>query len=65
MESGLLLDVIVGESATVLQLLSSEDETLLVRRNAFLILDLCFYIVDGIAGFDLKSDSLASDYMVN
>ena len=33
-----LLDVVVGEGAPVLQLLPSKDETLLVRRNTFLIL---------------------------
>lgn len=36
----LLLDVIVGESAAVLELLSGEDEALLVRWDAFLVLDL-------------------------
>ena len=38
MESGLLLDVVVGEGASVLQLLPSKDETLLVRRNSLLVL---------------------------
>jgi len=33
----LLLDVVVGESATVLELLAREDETLLVRGNSFLV----------------------------
>ena len=41
----LLLDVVVGKSATVLELLAGEDQTLLVRRNAFLILDLGLDIV--------------------
>jgi hypothetical protein len=35
-KSGLLLDVVVSESTTVLKLLASEDQTLLVRRDAFL-----------------------------
>ena len=34
----LLLDVVVGEGASVLQLLPSKDETLLVRRNSLLVL---------------------------
>jgi hypothetical protein len=34
MESGLLLDVVVGEGATVLELLAGEDQTLLVRGDA-------------------------------
>ena len=39
MESGLLLDVVVGKGASVLELLASEDETLLIGRDSFLILD--------------------------
>ena len=39
-ESGLLLDVVVGEGSAVLELLAGEDEPLLVRRDAFLVLDL-------------------------
>jgi len=61
MESGLLLDVVVGEGSSVLQLLACEDQALLVRRNAFLVLDLRLNIVDSIAGLDLKSDGLAGD----
>ncbi len=34
MQSGLLLNVVISESAVVLELLASEDETLLVRGNA-------------------------------
>jgi hypothetical protein len=33
----LLLDVVVGEGAAVLELLAGEDETLLVRGNALLV----------------------------
>ena len=36
-----LLDVVVRERAAVLQLLTGEDQTLLVRRDPFLVLDLC------------------------
>lgn len=35
MKRRLLLDVVVGKGAAVLELLSSEDETLLVRGNAY------------------------------
>ncbi len=38
MEGRLLLDVIVGEGPPVLQLLASEDQPLLVRGDALLIL---------------------------
>ena len=38
MEGGLLLDIVVRQSAAILQLLAGKDETLLIRRNAFLVL---------------------------
>ena len=60
MESGLLLDVIVGKGAAILKLLASEDKTLLVRRDALLVLDLGLNVVDGVAGLNLKGDGLAS-----
>ena len=37
-EGGLLLDVVVGEGAPVLQLLAGEDEPLLVGRDALIVL---------------------------
>ena len=40
MESGLLLDVVVAESAAVFELLSGEDQSLLIGRDALLVLDL-------------------------
>ena len=61
MESGLLLDVVVGEGAAVLKLLSSEDEALLIGRNTLLVLDLSLHVVNGVRGLDLKGDRLASE----
>ena len=40
MKGGLLLDVIVRESTAIFELLSSEDKSLLIRWNTFLVLDL-------------------------
>jgi hypothetical protein len=60
-QGGLLLDVVVGESTAVLQLLTSEDKTLLVRRDALLVLDLGLDVVDSVAGLDLKGDGLAGN----
>lgn len=48
MQGALLLDVVVGQSASILQLLTSEDQTLLVRGNALLVLNLALDVVDGI-----------------
>ena len=61
MKSGFFLDVVVTQGAAVFKLLSGKNETLLIRGNAFLILDLGLDIVDGIRGFDLKGDCLSSD----
>ena len=60
-KGGLLLDVVVGEGATILQLLASKDQALLVRGNALLVLDLGLDIVDGVRALNLKGDSLSSE----
>merc|ERR1711870_222634 len=54
-----LLDVVVRQGAAVLQLLACEDEALLVRRDALLILDLCLDIVYGVGSLHIQSDGLA------
>ena len=61
MESGLLLDVVVGEGSAVLELLTSEDESLLVWWNTFLVLDLGFDILNGVSWLNIKGDGLASE----
>ena len=60
MKGRFFLNVVVGQSTSILKLLSSEDETLLVGGNALLVLDLGLDVIDGIAGLNLKGDSLAS-----
>uniref|UniRef100_A0A3B6MLY6 Uncharacterized protein n=2 Tax=Triticinae TaxID=1648030 RepID=A0A3B6MLY6_WHEAT len=47
-KGGLLLDVVVRQSAAILELLTSKDQTLLVRWDALLVLDLRLHIVDGV-----------------
>ena len=59
MESALLLDVVVRESAPIFQLLSSEDQALLVWWDALLILDLALDIVNRIGAFDFEGDCLS------
>jgi len=58
-EGGLLLDVVVGESSAVLELLAREDQSLLVRRDALLVLDLGLDVLDGVALLNLEGDGLA------
>jgi hypothetical protein len=59
-KGGLLLNVVIAQGAAILELFASEDETLLVRWDPFLVLDLRLYVVDGVRGLDLKGDGLAS-----
>ena len=59
MESGLLLDVVVREGSAVLELLSSEDKSLLIWWDTFLILDLSFDVLDGVSWLDVKGDGLS------
>lgn len=59
MQSGLLLDVVISQSAAVIQLLSSEDQTLLVRGNALLVLHLLLHLVNGVRRLDFQSNRLA------
>jgi len=61
MESGFLLDVVIGESSSILELLTSEDESLLIWRNTFLILDLGFHILNGVSWLDIEGDGLTSE----
>ena len=60
MESGLLLDVVIGEGASIFELLSGENQALLIGGNSFLVLDLRLDVVNGIRRLDLKGDGLAS-----
>merc|ERR1712199_33038 len=60
-QSRLLLDVVVLEGAAVLELLSSEDETLLIRGDALLILDLSLDGLDGVSALNLEGDGLARE----
>jgi len=55
----LLLDVVVSKRTAVLKLLARENEALLVRRNAFLVLDLALDVLDRVRRLDLESHSLA------
>ena len=57
-ERALLLDVVVRQRATVLELLAGEDQALLVRRDALLVLDLGLDVLDAVRRLDLEGDGL-------
>lgn len=55
------MDIVVAQRPPILKLLPRKDQALLVWWDAFLILDLCFYVVDRVAGLDFEGDSLARE----
>jgi len=55
----LLLNVIVLQRAAVLELLTREDEALLVRGDALLVLNLGLDSLDGVRALNLESDGLS------
>ncbi|KAG6922216.1 hypothetical protein G0U57_003263, partial [Chelydra serpentina] len=49
-QSGFFLDVVVGQSAPIFQLLSCKDQSLLIWRNAFFFLDFGLDVLNGVTG---------------
>jgi hypothetical protein len=60
-EGRLLLDVVVRKSAAILELLAGEDQSLLIRGDTLLVLDLSLDILNSVTGLDVKSDRLARE----
>ena len=58
-KGGLLLDVVVSQGSAVVELLAGEDESLLVRGDALLVLDLGLDVLDGVRRLHIKGDGLA------
>jgi len=48
MKGRFLLDVVISKGSAIFELLASKDESLLVRGNAFFVLDLLFDVIDGV-----------------
>merc|ERR1711971_1150244 len=61
MKSALLLDVVVREGSSILKLLTSKDQPLLVWGNSLLVLDLGLDILNGVRWLHLQGDGLASE----
>ena len=61
MKSRFLLDVVIRQGTTVLQLLAREDETLLVRRDSLLVLDLGLNGLDRVRALHIECDGLAGE----
>jgi len=60
-ESGLFLDVVIGEGSAVFELLSSKDESLLIWWDSFLVLDLGLYVFNGVCWLDIKGDGFTCE----
>merc|ERR1711982_78509 len=58
-KSGLFLNIVVAQGSAIFQLFSGEDQTLLIRRNSFFVLDLGLDVLDGVRGFDLQGDGFS------
>ena len=59
MKGRLFLDVVIRQGSAIFELLSRENETLLVGRDAFLVLNFRFHILNGVARLDFESDGFA------
>ena len=57
----LSLDVVVSELPVVLKVLASENESLLVNRDSFPVVELLLQVSDGLSVLERKSPSLASE----
>jgi len=60
-QGGFLLDVVITQGPSVLQLFTGKDEALLVWGDPFLVLDLGLDIVDGVRRFDLEGNRLTRE----
>jgi len=55
-ERWLFLDIVIRESSPIFELLSGEDQSLLVRGDALLILDFSLHVIDGVRCFHIQRD---------
>ena len=61
MKRRLFLNIVIRKCTAILELLPGKDEALLIRRNAFLILDLRLHVVNRIARLNLQGDGFAGE----
>lgn len=55
------MDVVIAQGAAIFELLAGEDQALLVRWNAFFVLNLALDVVDRVGGLDFEGDGLARE----
>jgi hypothetical protein len=59
-ECRLFLDIVVWEGSSVFELFTSKDESLLIWRDSFFVLDLSFDVFNGVRWFNVESDGFTS-----
>ena len=55
------MNVVVRKSSSVLELLSSEDKSLLIWWDSFFILDFGLHVFDGVCWLNIKGDGFSSE----
>merc|ERR1719361_1320138 len=61
MKGRFFLDVVVRKCSAIFELFSSEDQSLLLWRDAFFVLDLCLDICDRVIWLDIKGNRLSGE----
>jgi len=61
MKSGLFLDVVIRKRPPIFQLLTSENQTLLLWWDSFLVLDLGLHVLNGVVRLDVQGDRLSRE----
>ena len=61
MKRRLLLNIVIRQRPTILQLFSSKNEALLIRRNALLVLNLRLDRLNAVGWFHVERDRLARE----
>lgn len=61
MKSRFFLNIVIGKRSAIFELLTRKDETLLIRRNAFLVLNLGFHILDRVGRLDIERNGFARE----
>jgi hypothetical protein len=57
----LFLDIVVGQRSSILELFASENQALLIRGNALLVLDLRLDVIDSVTGLYIECDGLTRE----
>ena len=58
-DRGVILQVVVGKSAAILELLAGKNEALFIRGDARLLMDLVLDSLDHVGRLEMKGDGLA------